>query len=373
MKGNFYKLVLGFCFLFLAVDGFSQILENYDNRIEELYPQRKARSYSALNIKIEIQSFPKSSFRLSFPKESTLFLDGKLWFYAAKDTTLIVPLAELENVLEGSSAEGEVTLSIIKKDINVEEVVVQKGFFDKTIDTVGEEILYSSIPEKREKTEFYDFFFFALLAVLFLLAIYKMIYPLVLRLIIMPTAVFSAEDFSESNSLQKFFSLDVIFYLLIVNMLAFLLGMMFIKVLDRENLMVLVNGDLNQLFLNWLFGSGFLILLAVLKFVFLRILAFFFELGKIVNAHFFYLFRIISISTFSVAFIVSFVLLNGFFELEVTIKYLLYSFFWTYLLGVAMLFIIMSNRLPFKNYHLFVYICSAEIVPFLILTKVIIG
>jgi hypothetical protein len=113
--------------------------------------------------------------------------------------------------------------------------------------------------------------------------------------------------------------------------------------------------------------------LAVMKFVFLRVLAYFFELGKIVNAHFFYLFRIISISTFSIAFIVSFVLLNGFFELELTIKYLLYGFFWIYLIGVGMLFIIMSNRLPFKNYHLFVYICSAEIVPFLILTKVIIG
>ncbi|WP_373521431.1 DUF4271 domain-containing protein [Aquiflexum sp.] len=372
MKGNFYKLVLGFCLLFCSVDGFSQILENYNSKIQELYPQRKARSYSALDIKVDLQSFPKSSFRFSFPKESTMFLDGRLWFYAAVDTTLIVPSSELEKILEGTP-EGEVVLSIIKNGIDPEAVSIQKGFFEKLVKPISGDSLKSQLPEKREKNDFNDFFFFALLTILFLLAIYKMIYPLVLKLIIMPAAVFSAEDFSESNSLQKFFALDVIFYLLIVNMLAFLLGMMFIKFLDRENLIVLVNGDLNQLFLNWLFGSGFLILLAVLKFAFLRVLAFFFELGKIVNAHFFYLFRIISISTFSIAFMVSFVLLNDFFELEMIIKYLLYGFFWIYLIGVVMLFIIMSNRLNFKNYHLFVYICTAEIVPFLILSKVIIG
>ena len=301
-----------------------------------------------------------------------MFLNGRLWFYAVNDTILITPTAELGGFLE-ELPEEEVVLSIVKEDLDPLEVSVQKGFFDKEVISFMDLTVDDQFPEKREKSNFNDFFFFALLTVLFLLAIFKMIYPLVLRLIIMPTAVFSAEDFSESNSLQKFFALDVIFYLLIVNMLVFLLGMMSIKVLDKESLISLVNGDLNQLFLNWLFGSGFLILLGILKFVFLRVLAFFFELGKIVNAHFFYLFRIISISTFSIAFIVSFILLNGFFELELVIKFLLYGFFWIYLIGVAMLFIIMSNRLPFKNYHLFVYICSAEIVPFLILTKVIIG
>lgn len=372
MRGNFYKLALGFCLLFMAGDGFSQILENYDTRIQELYPQRKARSYSAIDIKVDLHSFPKSSFRLSFPKESTMFLDGKLWFFATGDTTLIVPSSKLEEI-SGGAPKGEVILSIIKRRIIPEAVSVQKGFFERVEEPLEVQNLENQSFEKREKDNFNDFFFFALLTILFLLAVYKMIYPLVLKLIIMPAAVFSAEDFSESNSLQKFFALDVIFYLLIVNMLVCLLGMMFIKVLDREILIGVVNGDLNQLFFNWLFGSGFLILLAVLKILFLRILAFFFELGKIVNAHFFYLFRIISISTFSIAFIVSFVLLNGIFELDLTIKYLLYSFFWIYLIGVAMLFIIMSNRLPFKNYHLFVYICSAEIVPFLILSKVIIG
>ncbi|OYX20468.1 MAG: hypothetical protein B7Z16_06635, partial [Algoriphagus sp. 32-45-6] len=44
-------------------------------------------------------------------------------------------------------------------------------------------------------------------------------------------------------------------------------------------------------------------------------------------------------------------------------------FFWFYLLGVVGLFFIMMNRLSFKKYHLFTYLCIAELVPFLILAK----
>jgi hypothetical protein len=195
----------------------------------------------------------------------------------------------------------------------------------------------------------------------------------VLKLILMPTSVFSAEDFSESNSVQKFFSLDVIFYLLLMNMMAFLLLMLSVKAVGNESLQFIVNGDINQLFLNWLLGSTILILIAVLKFTLLRFLGYVFDLKKIVVPHFFYMLRIISITIFIIAFIVSIIVLNSFFDLDLTIKFLLYGFFWIYMVGILMLFLIMSNRVSFKNYHLFVYICSAEIVPLLFLSKVIIG
>jgi hypothetical protein len=132
MKGNYYKLILSFCLTFLAVDGFSQILENYNDKIQELYPQRKARSYSAVDIKIDLHSFPKSSYRLSFPEESTMFLDGKLWFYADRDTTLIVPTAILEGVLE-NPMEREVVLSIIKKGLIPKKFLFKKVFLTKRL------------------------------------------------------------------------------------------------------------------------------------------------------------------------------------------------------------------------------------------------
>jgi hypothetical protein len=372
MRADLFMLFFFISFFGMSLDSSSQVLENYNNRIQELYPKRKSKNNSAIQVKIDIKNFPRSAYRLSIPNESTLFLDEKLWIYTQKDTTLIITLAHLKDIV-GEADEEEILLGVFKGGIRPSDISVEKGFFDNRA-VINRVVTKSEfLPEKREISNFNDFFFFAAVTILFLLAIYKMIYPLVLKLILTPSAVFSAEDFSESNSLQKFFSIDILFYLLIVNMLVFLLSMIFIKNLGTGNWVDLVNGDLNQLFLNWLFGSGVLVFVSVLKFVFLRIIAFVFELGKIVTAHFFYLLRIISILVFGMAFIVSFLVLNGYLEFEYSMKYLLYGFFWVYLFGVGMLFIIMSNRLSFKNYHLFVYICSAEIVPFLILTKFIIG
>ncbi|SMD42313.1 protein of unknown function [Aquiflexum balticum DSM 16537] len=372
MRAELFMLFLFISFFEISLDSNSQVLENYNNRIQELYPNRKSKNNSAIQVNIDIKNFPQSEYRLSIPEESTLFLGEKLWVYTQKDTTLIISLADLKDLVAEANKE-EILLGVFKNGISPSDISVEKGFFDNQMGISREETKGEFSPEKREVSNFNDFFFFAVVTVLFLLAVYKMIYPLVLKLILTPSAVFSAEDFSESNSLQKFFSIDILFYLLIVNMLVFLLSMIFIKNLGTGNWVDLVNGDLNQLFLNWLFGSGILVLISVLKFVFLRIIAFVFELGKIVTAHFFYLLRIISILIFGMAFIVSFLVLNDYLEFEQSIKYLLYGFFGIYLFGVGMLFIIMSNRLSFKNYHLFVYICSAEIVPFLILTKVIIG
>lgn len=372
MRVGLFMLIFLISLLGTSLDSSSQVLENYNNRIQELYPKRKSKNNSAIQVNIDIKNFPQSAYKLSIPKGSTLFLDERLWIYTQKDTTLIISLAGIKDIV-GEDDKEEILLGVFKNGISPNDISVEKGFFDNKTDINRGETKGEFVPEKREVSNFNDFFFFAVVTILFLLAIYKMIYPLVLKLILTPSAVFSAEDFSESNSLQKFFSIDILFYLLIVNMLVFLLSMIFVKNLGTGNWVDLVNGDLNQLFLNWLFGSGLLVFIAVLKFVFLRLIAFVFELGKIVTAHFFYLLRIISILIFVMAFIVSFLVLNDLFEFEYSIKYLLYGFFWVYLFGVGMLFIIMSNRLSFKNYHLFVYICSAEIVPFLILTKVIIG
>jgi hypothetical protein len=55
--------------------------------------------------------------------------------------------------------------------------------------------------------------------------------------------------------------------------------------------------------------------------------------------------------------------------LEMVLDQMISGFFWFYLLGVVGLFFIMMNRLSFKKYHLFTYLCIAELVPFLILAK----
>jgi hypothetical protein len=55
--------------------------------------------------------------------------------------------------------------------------------------------------------------------------------------------------------------------------------------------------------------------------------------------------------------------------LKIVYTYLMKGFFWLYAFGILGLFLLMMNRLDFKKYHLFTYLCLAEIVPFLVLCK----
>ena len=65
----------------------------------------------------------------------------------------------------------------------------------------------------------------------------------------------------------------------------------------------------------------------------------------------------------------TFFVINDISELEIVFTLLIKAVFWTYLIGVFGLFLIMMNRLNFKKYHLFTYLCLTEIIPFLVLTK----
>lgn len=372
------KMVLVFCALTISCSGgFSQVLENYGPSILEDYPATRIGAYDQIAAKVDLRSFPKSDLKVGLPKGAVAFWEDRLWIMAKSDTTIIMPLA-LVSEFVGEKLASENTLTIIRPEIDPGVVVLQKGYFSNEEQAAAPILIVPRRvdplqPEARIKSAFPDFFFVALVSVLLLVAIYKLIYPFVLSMIITPTSVVSAEDFSESTGLQKFFSLDVIFFLLIINMAAFLLLMLLVDVTDRESLLFMVRGDLNQLFLYWLLGSLVLTGLGVLKFSFLQAFGFLFELKKVVVPHFFYLLRIISITIFVIAFVVAVIHLNNFIDLEITVQYSLYAFFWIYLVGVFLLYWIMSNRVPFKNYHLFVYICTTELVPLLAISKIVIG
>lgn len=363
--------------LLTSFGGLAQVLENYGPKILENYPPKGARLYSQVEVYVDLVSFPNAHLKIVLPSESVAFWEDRLWMMTTTDTLVVLPLDSIAGFL-GGKLSSENLFTIIRKELDPQSLVLQKGYFDTAQSTA---VVLPTLPQKgdgrqpqlRQKSNFPDFFFVALLSVLLLIAIYKLIYPFVLSMIITPTAVVSAEDFSESTGLQKFFSLDVIFFLLIINMAAFLLLMLLIDVTGRESVLFIVRGDLNQLFLFWLLGSLLMTALGVLKFSFLQAFGFLFELKRIVVPHFFYLLRIISITLFVIAFVVAVILLNNFIDLAIAVQYSLYGFFWIYLAGVFLLYWIMSSRIPFKNYHLFVYICTTELVPLLAISKIVIG
>ncbi|MFD2034159.1 DUF4271 domain-containing protein [Belliella marina] len=365
-------LLVGICFFAFQVQSLGQVIENYDSKLAYVNQPGWFQSSEIVQVALDLEKFPKSGFLLEIPSGATVFLGQVLWFHTPIDTALVISIEELRT---GFGLEDAPTLdfSVLKKGINTSEVSIKKGYFDlgRTTEVLEDNSIQKI--ESRETDGFYDFFFLAMILILFLIAIYKVIYPLVLSYIINPQGIFTAEDFSESNSIQKFFSLDIIFYIIIVNLLLALIAMVGVKEVGFESVNKFVEGGVNELFLYWLFATLVLFGLTVAKFLFIKFMSIIYELGKNEFSHFFYLLRVVSVLAVLFVIIISFFALNSPDQLGIIVKNSAIFIFWIYLFGVGLLMFIMMNRVAFNNYHLFAYICTAELVPFLIISKFIMG
>jgi len=350
----------------------SQVIENYQSKINILKEQGFFSKKERAIVDIDIFNFPQSSFRFFFPNGSTVFINDKLWFFSESDTLFQISQNELRSQFNLMGVK-ETKLSILNDISDLGEISVLKGIFEEGIEQVYESKSLGLDFSKREISDFNDFFTIAFVIILFLFAIFKIIFPVVLGFIAKPQTVFSAEDFSESGSLQKFFSADVLLYLLLVNLGISLLCMLIWKVSGNPVYFDFVKRDINGLIFYWILGAIALILLSVFKFVSLRVMVSIFDLKKFEFAHYFYLLRIISISLFLVMGFSIYFFFNNKAYLSQVLEISIISFFWVYLLGVFYMFVIVVKRTSFKNYHLFAYICTAELIPFLILSKMVIG
>lgn len=366
-----FILILSLFFMQFQLQG--QVIENYDSKLAYVKQTGWFQSSEIVQVSLDINAFPSASFMASVPSSSTVFLGNMLWFYSPNDTTLQISIKELREQFDLKN-DTRVDFSVLKKGITTSEVSIRKGFFAPgTYLTLNAENQSSMDMEIRQTDSFYDFFFLALIFILLFVAIYKVIYPLVLQYMLSPQLIFSAEDFSESNAIQKFFSLDVIFFVIINNLTFALITMAGVKEVGLAQLNELIKGDINELFLYWLIITLGLFIMTVLKFLFIKFMTTIYELGKNEFAHFFYLLRVVSVLMIFLVIIISIFALNKQEILSLILNQFLIIFFWLYIIAVVLLMFIMMKRVPFNNYHLFAYICTAELVPFLIISKVIMG
>jgi hypothetical protein len=358
-------LVVAFCNASLG-----QVFVNYDDEITINEEGHWRNVPETARVIIDVEEFPMSELGVRLPADASVFIDGVMWLFTEKDTSLVVPLEEIREKFQSSTNLRE--LIIYKEGIQLGDVAVKKGRFSNGIiwDTDPE---ISGVFNSRIKSPIEPFFFLAVLTVFFLIGLFKMIYPSVLSFIVHPVLVFSTEDFTESNSTSKFFTEEVLFFLVIFNML--LMGVIMISAffLEVPILEQLIKGGLNQLFLIWLLGTGVLVLVSLLKFVWLKISALIFGISRIEFVHFFYMLRVASIILIGLYLVLILCFANEVWPLMDLISYLLKAFFVLYILGVVMLFFMMVGNVSLKNYHLFSYLCTAELVPFLVLSKLIIG
>ncbi len=362
------KIFLLFFFLFASTWTFAQVLENYEGEWSSSVEQSLVGSIGQKQVKLAVNAFPQSFFQFEVPGNSTVFVDGKLWILTSTDTTFFVPTSSLKKEFRKDS----LLVTVVSDKIRLGEfglTITKVAKNEKEEKELTGEQQFLALEKRTVIQPIKDFIALSLLLILGLAAVYRRVYPYLMGVLLQPLSVIKAEDFSESGGLQKVFSLDILFFLLLVSMMlaqSLLTGI----VLFRPDWLEIGDGlTALSLMYYWVLASLFLLVLTIVKFSAIKLTSYLFDLGKSEFAHFFYLLRLITFGFAFVLVITTFFTINDFFELKLVFTQLMKGVFWVYLLGVLGLFLIMMNKLNFKKYHLFTYLCIAEIVPFLVLTK----
>ncbi len=354
--------------LFVAHWGNAQVLENYDGKWSNSTEQSLIGSIGQKQVNLAVNTFPQSYFQFKVPGNSTLFVDGKLWDLIQNDTTFFIATADLKKEFGKDS----LLLTVISdkfrlRNFDLEITKVARNQVAEKQVSFGAKLMAF---EKRQIVQpVKDFIAVSLLIILILIGIYRRIYPYLLGVLLQPLSVIKAEDFSESGGLQKVFSFDIIYFLFLLAMIiahSLVMGVVIFRPDWIEDWGGLTSLSLLNL---WIITSFLLLAVTILKFSAIKLIVYLFELGKSEFAHFFYLLRLISFGFALVLLATTFFVINDISELEMVFTQLIKAVFWTYLIGVFGLFLIMMNRLNFKKYHLFTYLCFTEIIPFLVLTK----
>ncbi|WP_332911690.1 DUF4271 domain-containing protein [Algoriphagus boritolerans] len=159
------------------------------------------------------------------------------------------------------------------------------------------------------------------------------------------------------------------FFLFIVGMMISEASVLCLVVFKKDWLETWIGLDYSSLVLIWLLGAFGVLFLTIVKFMGIRVISYLFDLGKAEFSHFFYLLRLIVFGSTLLILFGTYFVFNDYQGLESVFYILISGLFWGYIIGVLGLFLIMMNRLSFKKYHLFTYLCIAELIPFLILSK----
>lgn len=368
MKNSFKKLSVAFVMVLFMGTLQAQVLENYNPKIVIEHKYELVPSPVMAKVSLNLKDYPMASFQLEFPEQAAVFLGEKLWLYASSDTSFIIPLAQLKAAI-GENAKS-IPMRVYKKGVADGEVSIKKGVF-----TQGEPVKEgkdAAVEQLREKDPVKDFLILAFVVVLALVALFKVTYPMVFQSALRPVSLFQ-EEFSDSSGGMKLFSSDVIFYMLVFSMLMSLFAFSFLHFAGIGLLSEYFGEGLNALLLIWLSGAMIFMVMSFLKYLWIKIFAMVYHLDKIDFSQFFYMVKSLMLVLLILYVVIMGFYLQGYTAMDEMMNYAICAFLVVYLVGIFRLFYLMLKKVPFKSYHLFSYLCSSELVPFLVIVKLIIG
>ncbi|MDN3687956.1 DUF4271 domain-containing protein [Cyclobacterium jeungdonense] len=370
MKRSFQLfLVLVFLCIFQgrATLGTAQVLLNYDPDIQLQKQGFSLAPNEAAFVWVEPSSFPAATWRIAVPSEAGLFIGEELWMIADRDTLLFFE----SNVLESSSdSNGKVKITARKQGIDLGEFSVKKGFFGSPAEIPRTSDRQLS---KREKDEVREFFFIAIVVLLFFIALFRLLFPSIFGIFWNPAGIFAFDDLWESVSFSKIYSAELLFYLIVINLGVGLMTLLGIHLFEIELFGLLFEKDIRTMIYLWLVISLVLTLLTFFKFLWLGMHTFIFDLHKVALPHFFYLLKVSGFGLLMVLGLTVVFYANHLIPGAIDLEILYYSFLGVYTLGIMGLSIWMYKKNGFNNYHLFSYLCTSELIPFLVICKLLLG
>ncbi len=225
---------------------------------------------------------------------------------------------------------------------------------------------------KRSNSYFLDFTIIATLMLIACFAIFWRTNPALTLDYLNVNKLFSFQDKDESKFTLRIASS--------VNLLIYLFGSFFLALILLVAFRLAGNqfwlsqrfqmGSTSQALVQWLWLSSIIFLLFLLKLVWLTILTALFGFRDTVSFQFFNFIRMVLLAVTAIAFLcVIFyafkVQESSYFE---TLIYILSGIF---VAGTLIIYFKLLSRMPFHFFHLFSYLCASEIIPLLVLMKVL--
>ena len=287
--------------------------------------------------------------------EFSVFLNGNL--LVDQSTEAIFSLDSLQRLFPGSSyffsvhSSGE-NLQMLRTLLQ-SKVIVSNALAEES--------------QTLRRTSFRDFVVVAMLVLLIFLVGVIRLNPRLSSDYFSVTKLFSLRELDSDQFYYRITSGNILFYLLISLALSFLILVIgqFVSIGIND----LLSAEFFTTFLTWLKLTASIFIFLFLKMFLVQMVASLFGIRDVAGFHFFNFTRLLLVTAGILTLVLSsYNLLRGQrFEVYNAVLDVL-----TWITGgwVVLLFLKLTNRVTYAVFHLFSYICATEIIPFLLIMKV---
>ena len=305
---------------------------------------------------------------------TSLFVDQKIVASQKNDTCLSFDIDSLFSTY-GRSGEDDMFLSVYHKDLEIDalQFSIVKKLSDEEILKIESNTDIMAV--SRDVSLFKDFYVIGLLLILALIAMIKVAYPKIFSEFFSLGKVFSFKWREDSLIASRAISSVNLLFLIVYSLL-----MSFIVVVlwhetgtAPQQFDFIVFNDFSSSFFSWITIAFFVYFIMILKYIIIYISSSLLGFKDIVSYHFLDYIRISQIFMIGLLIIISFSTISFRNFITPDSAIFPYIIFTSVFLTTMLLFFKLLSSTSYKNIHLFSYLCTAELVPFLVLSKLIIG